>query len=190
MSSNKNNQSDEHRHRRLFTFACGAIVSPNTLYIADAWGASRNAIHVFYSVAVWDALSLRSLRSFRLSKLADSPRQCAGIWKCPQNAISVLLINFLLILFHAAVFCMVMYSCYYEELRQTMNTYTHKKSTGRTFASACTIILLLFHSTYLFLKWSVDCGCQDVSSNNHFDVTLWSGAVITYYQASDNIEGK
>ena len=61
MSSNKNNQSDEHRHRRLFTFACGAIVSPNTWHIAAAWGASRNAIQAFYSVAVRDALSLRSL---------------------------------------------------------------------------------------------------------------------------------
>ena len=63
MNSNKNNQSDEHQHRRLFIFACGAIVSPKTLYTAAARGASRNAIHAFYSVAVRDGLSLRSLRS-------------------------------------------------------------------------------------------------------------------------------
>ena len=63
ITSNKNNQSDKHQHRRLFTFACGAIVSPNTLYISAAWGASRNAIHAFYSVAVRNALSLRSVLS-------------------------------------------------------------------------------------------------------------------------------
>ena len=62
-SSNKNNQSHEHQLRRLFTFACGAIVSPKTLYTAAARGASRNAIHAFYSVAVRAALSLRSLLS-------------------------------------------------------------------------------------------------------------------------------
>ena len=53
----------EHQHRRLLTFACGAVVSSDTLYTAAAWGASRNAIHTFYSVAVRDALSLCSLRS-------------------------------------------------------------------------------------------------------------------------------
>ena len=36
-------------NRLLFTFACGAIVSRNVLYAAVAWGASRNAIHAFYS---------------------------------------------------------------------------------------------------------------------------------------------
>ena len=63
MSSIKINQSDEHQNRHLFIFACGAIVSPYTLFIAAAWGASRNAIHTFYSVAVRDALSLRSVLS-------------------------------------------------------------------------------------------------------------------------------
>ena len=57
---NKNNQSEEHQHRRLFTFASGAIVSPNTLYIAAAWGVSGNVMHAFCSVAVRDALSLPS----------------------------------------------------------------------------------------------------------------------------------
>ena len=56
----------EHQHRRLFTFACGAVVSSETLYTAAAWGASRNAIQAFYSLAVRDALSLRSLRSLRI----------------------------------------------------------------------------------------------------------------------------
>ena len=60
MSGNKNNQSDEHKHRRLFTFACCAIVSPNTWYTAAAWGDSRTAIHAVYSVVVRHALSLRS----------------------------------------------------------------------------------------------------------------------------------
>ena len=60
MSSNKTNHSDEHQHRCLFTFMCGAIVSPSTLFIAATWGASCNAINMFYSVAVRDALSLHS----------------------------------------------------------------------------------------------------------------------------------
>ena len=63
MSSIKINQSDEHQNRHLFIFACGAIVSPYTLFIAAAWGASRNGIHAFYSVAVRVALSSRSVVS-------------------------------------------------------------------------------------------------------------------------------
>ena len=57
------NRSDELQPRRLFISAYGAIVSPDTLFIAAAWGASRNAVHAFYSVAVRYALSLRSLQS-------------------------------------------------------------------------------------------------------------------------------
>ena len=61
--NNSNYQSDELQHRRLFTFACGSIIPPDTFFIAAAWCALRDAIHSFYSVAVRDALSLRSLRS-------------------------------------------------------------------------------------------------------------------------------
>ena len=67
MSSNENNVSDEHQHRCLFTFMCGAIVYPNTLFIAATWGTSRNAIHMFYSVVVRDALSLHSVLSLYIS---------------------------------------------------------------------------------------------------------------------------
>ena len=46
MRSNRHNQSNEHQHRRLFKFECGAVVSPDTLCSATTWGTSRNAIHV------------------------------------------------------------------------------------------------------------------------------------------------
>ena len=64
MSSHKNNQSDEHKHRCVMQ-----IVSPNPMYTATTWGASCNAIHAFYSVDVRDSLSLRSLPS--LLKVAE-----------------------------------------------------------------------------------------------------------------------
>ena len=77
MSSNKNNQSDEHQHRRLFTFTCGATVSPNTLFTAATWGALFNVIHVFYSVTVRDALFLHSILS--LMVLTELVLLCACI---------------------------------------------------------------------------------------------------------------
>ena len=41
---------------------CAAIVYPEIFLIAAGSGASRNVIHAFYSAAVRDTLSLRSLR--------------------------------------------------------------------------------------------------------------------------------
>ena len=53
--NNKNYQSGELRSQPLFTFACGAIVSHDNLFIAAAWGVSRDVIHTFYDIAVPNA---------------------------------------------------------------------------------------------------------------------------------------
>ena len=78
MSSNKNNQSDKHQDRRLFTLACGAIVSPNTIYTAAACPKRNGDPRVLQCSCLWykldpqlkprDALCFKKNPQFKMSQ--------------------------------------------------------------------------------------------------------------------------